>query len=365
MSLKVLFIALEFSTWKKAKHWSYGAQLGFEEGFRENNVEFFTVTTQLIPQIKEICSGMHFDQVWVEIVHNNIDKSTWEWLVDKIPIRIGIICESLDYSEDECINFPILKERRALVENKFKYLTHIIASDEVDSELINNNHIPCFWLAHTVPKNSILHNSYDVHPPNKFGSFTGSVYGRRANWLAYQELNGLLIRQPSPENGTVYPYQFDILQFISRIIVKSRFPYINYFHPKYIDYLRQIRITTYNIWLKSLQSNVAVVNLPSLVKAYPGRVIEGMAAGRPVISCEVQNRPKNRALFEDGVEILLYSNDNPHQLAEHIKRIIAEPCYAYRISSNARRKIERYHTVEKRVQEILNWLENGDIQNYG
>lgn len=363
MSLKVLFIALEFSTWKLARHWSYGAQLAFEEGFKENEVEYCTITTHFIPQIREICSGMQFDQVWVEIVHNNIDESIWEWLVENIPIRIGIICESLEYSDDECNHFPVLKERRSVVENKFKYLTHTIVSDELDAERISSKYIPSFWLAHTVPKSSILYNSNSI-TPNKCGAFAGSVYGQRANFLSNPKLKGLLIKQPSPEEGTFYPYQFNAIQFIVRAMKKYQVPCNLLILQKYLSCLRNIRKKSYVLWLKSLQDNTAVINLPSMVKAYPGRVVEGMAAGRPVISCEILDRPKNKALFDDGEDILLYSKDNPQQLAEHIKRLIMDPQYAEKITLSARLKIEYFHTTSKRVNEILKWVENGDIPSY-
>ncbi|MHC4184678.1 MAG: hypothetical protein ACYSR4_01930, partial [Planctomycetota bacterium] len=49
--LRVLLFPLEFSTWKRASHWTYAAQLGLEEGFAANDVEFFT-----IPVIQEVPS---------------------------------------------------------------------------------------------------------------------------------------------------------------------------------------------------------------------------------------------------------------------------------------------------------------------
>jgi glycosyltransferase involved in cell wall biosynthesis len=94
-----------------------------------------------------------------------------------------------------------------------------------------------------------------------------------------------------------------------------------------------------------------------MVRAYPGRVIEGMASGRPVISWEIPNRPKNRALFKEGEEIFIFSE--PYQLAAQIRKIIEDPEFAEKISSNARLNLLRYHTIEKRVGQILAWIETG------
>jgi glycosyltransferase involved in cell wall biosynthesis len=108
-----------------------------------------------------------------------------------------------------------------------------------------------------------------------------------------------------------------------------------------------------------MQRGSAVVNLPANVKAYAGRVVEAMAAGRPVISWEVPHRPRTRALFEDGEEILLYPRSEPAQLADHIRRILSEPEFSARVVENARRKVRQFHTVEHRVGQFLEWISTG------
>ena len=132
----------------------------------------------------------------------------------------------------------------------------------------------------------------------------------------------------------------------------------------YLYLLRAIRQRCFELWLKCLQTGCAVVNLPSLVRANPGRVVEGMAAGRPVISWEIPDRPQNNALFQDGKEILLYPEDSPAVLAEHIKRIKGDRGFADQIAENARRKIGRIHTIEVRVRQILDWITTGDEPSF-
>jgi hypothetical protein len=108
----------------------------------------------------------------------------------------------------------------------------------------------------------------------------------------------------------------------------------------------------------------ALVSLPSMAKVYTGRVIEAMGAGRPVVAWKVPERPRNLALFEDGKEILLYDKEKPEMLAEHIRRVQREPGFARDISLNARLKVSRFHTVERRVEQILNWIETGEEPVY-
>ena len=43
LNTTVLLLPFEFTTWKRASHWTYAIQLGLEEGFTSNNVDFFTI----------------------------------------------------------------------------------------------------------------------------------------------------------------------------------------------------------------------------------------------------------------------------------------------------------------------------------
>jgi glycosyltransferase involved in cell wall biosynthesis len=101
-----------------------------------------------------------------------------------------------------------------------------------------------------------------------------------------------------------------------------------------------------------------VVNLPHAVGVYPGRVVEAMAVGRPVVAWDVPDRPRNRALFEDGVEILLFSG--AEALAATLRRLREEPGLAAAVATGGWRKVARAHTAERRVQQILQWTDTGD-----
>lgn len=296
------------------------------------------------------------------MIYTEIDESIFEWIAQQAPIRVGIILESLEYNNEECNLNPDFKKLRSGVENRFKYLTHIVAVDEKDVERINQNTcLPAMWYPSAVPKNRILTTAKPN--PNPRGSFIGNAYGPRAVLLKSPEVQNLLIKQRSPEDGTIYPYLFTLLHAISIVFINSRLPGVKFFYSFYIRILRKLRRVTYMLLLKAFQTNAAVVNLPSMVKAYPGRVIEGMAAGRPVISWEIPDRPKNKALFLEGEEILLYSND-PRQLASHIQKIIDHPDFAERVAVSARKKLLASHTIEQRVKEILTWIETGDLPTY-
>ena len=117
--------------------------------------------------------------------------------------------------------------------------------------------------------------------------------------------------------------------------------------------------------MDALQHDAVVVNLPHSVGAYPGRVVEAMAAGRPVVAWDVPDRPRNRALFEDGAEILLFAGTEPVALASALHRLRRDPALAAALATNGWRKVRRAHTIERRVQQILAWTDTGEAPVFG
>ena len=185
-----------------------------------------------------------------------------------------------------------------------------------------------------------------------------TVIGKMAE---YNALKGLLIRpEASPEYFTDLPKHFDELNATAEQFLMSGKPFTDSFFNAYMKALRLIRRECYSLWLKGLQSGCATVILLQYGKIYAGRVVEGMAAGRPVISWKIPERPKSGELFEDGKEILLYSRDNPEQLASHIQRIIREPDFAQRIVRNATQKLQTFFTTERFIKRVLDWVETGE-----
>ena len=372
--LRVLFIPLEFKTWENASHFPYSGNYGFEEGFAANGMEYLTIPaiyettsdqrTSWLNYARELCTGKNFDQVWIEIVHSKIDGNFLDWLATLAPIRIGFIWESLEMEPHELTNNPEgARRRRENLEKHLSYVTHVVAIDEKDIAHYNaQGPVPAKWLweAGIMPKRFIYNE-----PPSaehNYAVFLGALYGERKNWLEHGELQGLLVRpERSPEYETDLPRLFNELNAAAERYLNSAQTIDDSFFPKYMDTLRLIRQRSFALWLNGLRAFAAVVNLPQFGKCYASRVIEGMAAGRPVISWEIPDRPRTRSLFEDGKEIFLYKNDNPGQLAEHIRRILHEPDFARRIAANARRKLQDSLTTEKLVNQILVWVEGKGV----
>jgi hypothetical protein len=361
--LRVLHLQLEFHTWRDARPWTYSVGLGLEEGLAASGVQFLTLPTPWLERAKEILEGQRFDQLWVEAVHqDSFDNGELEWLASLAPVRVGLVGESLTYTpEDRALwpeLWPHLSRRQAAVSRRLAYMTHAVVTDERDAETLNaSGQIAAMWWPQAVPKRFIL--SAPPAPTGAPGLFAGTAYGKRQEFLNHPSLQGLLARFSSPEDRGIYPGLFEALHLAVLGFMQKKLPDWQTSLPAYLDVLRTTRRGLFGQFLQGFHAGCAVVNLPHLVKSYAGRVVEGMAAGRPVVSWNVPDRPRNRDLFEDGHEILLFHRQRPDQLADQLRRLQAEPAYGDRIANNARRKLKRFHTVEHRVQQILDWTTRG------
>ena len=371
-NLTILLIHLEFMKWEQARSWSYAAQLGIEEGLLANGIEFFTIpamqefsttdSKSWLAHCKDLCNDRHFDQVWVELVHSNIDDIFLQWLTNVAPIRLGLIAESLRYQSEVYSFAPILSERYALVTKRLKYMTHALVADEKDAEELNlNGPVKAMWWPVAVPKRYV----HDITSPPRINcaTFFGAIYGDRSKWLELDSLKNILIRMVSPVASSSYPAIFDEINFSVTYALKKGMGNSRLLED-YLAVLRYIRQEIFKLFIDDFRIGCAVVNLPHFVQTYPGRVAEAMAAGRPVISWEIPDRPRTKSLYEDGKEILLFPKDNPDILSAHIRQIQNNPEFGKWIADNARRKLLCFHTVEKRVKQILHWLETGKEISY-
>lgn len=367
--VKVLLIHLEFSTWSRARAWTYSAQLGFEEGFKANGVNFVTMLAledfspdeqeTWFTQVRAVCASTRFDQVWIELVHLNLDDRFLAWLSGIAPVRVALIGESLEYSPDVYAVVPVLLERRALVERRLRYMTHALVADEKDEERLNaNGPVKAMWWQTSVPKRFVC--TEPPLPEINRATFFGALYGERKEWLSMDILKDILVRTGSVIDTSPYPRLFDEIHAIVVYLLRHGIHHAQ-LRDDYLAVLRRIRQELFALILDDYRTGCAVINLPHFVQAYSGRVVEAMAAGRPVISWEIPDRPRTRAIFEENVEIFLFPKHKPEVLASHIRRIQNDPEFGQTIAAHARDKVLQCFTTEKFVKRILEWLNNGEL----
>ena len=369
---KILLVQLEFDTWAQAKAWSYVGNFAVEDGLRANGCDCVTLpalahVSDTSPQswlyhAKSLLAGQQFDQVWVWLVHNRYSEGFLEWVAGLAPVRVGVLMESLRYSEEDCRRWPHLGERLEFVERQARYMTHILSADELDAEAFNEagRTRATFWLQ-AVPSRFVTPTI--AQPVRREAAFYGELYGERNTWLKHPRLKDRLVHPPSAETGTEFPARFDLLhQRMAGQLQRGRPDQVAL--TEYVGQCRQLREEIFVNWLTSLKRWSAIVNLPSLFQAYAGRVVEAMAAGRPAISWEIQGRPLTKSLFRDGQEILLYPKDQPAVLADHLARVADDADYAQALAGAARAEVLRSHTSEYRAWQLLSWIQTGQVPSF-
>lgn len=372
--MNVLLLQLEFPTWKTARPWTYGANFAVSDGLAANGVTCLTVPVipdgtatspdSWLSHARRILAGQRFDQVWIWLVHAALDARILEWVAELAPVRLGFFMESLRYEEEDYRWAPELRFRHIAFHRQLDYLTHALLVDERDvAELSALGTKPALWCPGLVPRRFIAGTSNE--PRHNRAVFHGNVYGDRSRWIEHPLLRDRLTFVKSPDDYTPNQRKFDELQSIAGERTRH-LPLVTAEDlERYVRALRNVREAEFRDWLAGLAEWAGIVNLPGLTRCFGGRVYEAMAAGRPVISWRIPDRPRVNALFEDEREILLFAHDDPGALAQQIDRILTDRQFAKTIGAQGQRKLLAFHTAERRMKDILQWLDTGKEPDYG
>ncbi len=364
-----LLIQLEFPTWKLARPWTYSANFAVQDALTQLGVECLTIPAipgeqrSWLSFARSICQNKTFDQVWVWLVHYHYDESLLDWISTIAPIRIGVLMESLHYGTEAYENSPGLIERPRIVARQIKALTHVLTFDERDAEDMNaSKSADAIWWPGSVPRQYIV----DTPTPlaGRKASFSGSLYGSRRSWLEHPTIKDRIVLSAKSSSKSEFPRLFDELQQYAQDLLASGRTGSEKDLVQYISNLHSIRSGEFIEWMRGLRASGLIINLPSYASFYGGRVFEGMAVGCPVLSFNIPNRPKTRALFEDGQDILLFSQDDPSSLVQQLDRLEHDHVFSQKVVVNALQKIRDFHTVERRVRQTLDWVEKGKIPDY-
>ena len=80
-----------------------------------------------------------------------------------------------------------------------------------------------------------------------------------------------------------------------------------------------------------------------------------------MVSWDVPDRPRNRALFVEGKEILLFRRDDAATFRRHLAGLRKDPALARRLAEAAGQSLLLRHTSEIRIRETLAWIA-GDLE---
>ena len=354
---KILFMPLEFPTWLGGGHsWSYAAALAYETALQAAGCEVTTINTAAAPYHRKILRDQRFDQVWIHAHPRHLsDFHFRQWIGEIAPVRVLLCGESLTYSPEKVAAEPWLAAHGRTVELWAPFLTHALCVDPRDVDAMREGTdtrpgVPAMHWPQAVPKAFV--RPVNERPTLDRAVFVGTLYPPRDRWA--WDLDGLLEKLDSPESDA-FTWLFERShEWIQRAYdrTQARSPWWRLHALGLYNRGQQLlRRHAFGNFLGALSKGVATVALPSMVQTYSGRVIEGMAAGRPVIAQRIPDHPD---VFADELELLHYAS--AEELGEQIARLKREPSRASTIATLARKNLLANHTVERRTAEILRFV---------
>lgn len=361
--LRILYAPLETPVWTSARGWTYSANLAYAKALRDLGHEVTVLNTLTIQYREALKNGGPFDQVWTHVhFRHATDHYYREWLANAAPVRVGLSGESVFYTEEQKLSSPWYAEQTKAFEDWRPFLTHCAFVGGKDSVNAREDSRRGRWKANpelrigewkqAVPRAFI--GPVIEKPKTDLGIFCGAAYAPRDQWIFHPALRKLLAKPRAPE-GPGFDAKFLRTHQMIHTWMKAIGAFPDAALALYHARLSSLRAYAARKFIQAIGQGSCVVNLPSMVQAYSGRVTEGMAAGRPVVSWAPAG---DEGLFDHlpgaGQEIVHYG-DSPESLAEAIEAMQRDPARANRIAANARAKILAEHTVEKRTADLVAW----------
>ena len=352
---RILYLPLEFATWGAGgASWSYAACLAYVEGLRRAGCDVTVINTPCAPFHKRLIRERRFDQVWFHLHPKHLDDFTFrQWVSDIAPVRLMLCGETVHYGEAETVGAPWNASHTQNFRRWAPHVTHAAFVDPADvaASASAHPHLKSLWWQQAVPERFVL--PVNRRPKKDAALFMGTLYPPRDRWA--WELGPLLQRAECPESQaftTLFEKSHDWIQRALEKTDAERNPWWTNLALRSYNRLQVgMRRHAFHNFLSAMREGVAVVSLPTMLKTYSGRVFEGMAAGRPVITQRIPGQPE---IFKDGVEILHY--ETAGELGQAIRWLQRNPVKAVEIATAARAAILRDHTVEKRTQQLLDFV---------
>jgi hypothetical protein len=360
---RVLAVMLEFDGWRLGHTWSYLSSYALLDGFDACRVECVVLPALLcdgdplknpwVEACETLLAGERFDQAWVWITHSHYTADFWRWLATVAPVRVGVLMESLRYTPAEIAAFPPLGQRFDAVIAQLRHMTHVLTYDEQDVvEIASATGLPTRLYHSMIPVGMV--RSLPA-PHGEKAVFLGSLYGPRQAFLEAAGLGDRLQLLVPPEAGTELERRFDAVnaEFLGELAAGGS---SGARMQEYAGLLRAVRREVLEAVFDAYRSGLAVLNLPPLFKGFPGRVVEGMAAGVPVVSSRLDRRPTLEAVFTHGRELITYDPADPADLAVQLDRLAADPALQRALVVNARARLLELMTCEAQMPELLDWI---------
>lgn len=111
---------------------------------------------------------------------------------------------------------------------------------------------------------------------------------------------------------------------------------------------------------ETLNKYKILLSLPSLSPTLVSRTFESLACGGLVLQSQIIGEKSNQ-LFREWEHLVYYTPENPDNLIEKIEYLLKNPDLAEEIADRGHRLCQEKHTIECRVKELVEWVDNDFI----
>lgn len=385
-NLRILNLPLELPNLEYSKRYGYSMSIGLEDAFRAAGADVLTIPAlsgwppdappgYWLAHLRSLIAGQRFDQVWIEAQYSNYTPDLLDFLTAVAPVRVGLMTESRVLLPGEHSDFFSILPR--IFDSRLPYLTHVLFPDERDALAMTEAgaglgskgpravFLPIFV-------NEAFIEDSPPPPDHDRVTFLGRLLRDRKVLLSDPALHNMIeVVEVTGEEQDHRLQHFDAMCrfFAAASQAVAASPDGMALLPgglqAHVEALRSLKTRSQWIMNRVLQRGIANLNLRSFSALFSSRVFESIAAGQCVISYRVPDRPRTNGLFSEGDEILFFDDSQPESLAEVISRLRRNPDERTAIIRRSQAKLRAYHTTEKRVAQLLHWIETGDEPRYG
>jgi hypothetical protein len=377
--LRILNLPLELTNLAASKRYGYSMSIGLDDAFQAAQADVLTVPalsvwppdhppTRWLAHLKEIIGSRSFDQVWIEMQYSNLSPDLLDFLANLAPVRVGLMTESRVLYRGEYDQ--LFSDLPAVFLRRLPYLTHVLFPDEQDVDsLAEYPGVRAVFLPVFVNRQFVVESP--PPPAHDRATFLGRLLHDRKTLLEHPALANMV--EFVDAIGEEEDYRLRHFDAISRFFSAStdsvprdqtRLDFLVGGLAAQVEALRSQKTYSHQLMMRAVQQGIANLNLRSFSALFSSRVVETMAAGQCVISYAVPDRPRTNALFEDGQEILLFDDQRPESLADKIQFLRSHPAERAALIRNSQAKVRAFHTTEKRIEQLLHWIETGDEPRY-
>ena len=252
-----------------------------------------------------------------------------------------------------------------------------IADEYLPGSVVRIFRLLCRWIPDFVIANSesTLRSVYPANRTDKPSSLLGEGNGR-----SVVIHDGTL--WPFPGNSTlgrnglvrigligrISPWKGQHIFLRAAALVHQRFPETQFFivgsalfgETEYEQRIRSLteslgisNIVTFTGFRSDVQNAIAdmdvIVHASTIGEPFGQVIIEGMAAGKPVIATNGGGVPE---IVEDGKTGILVPMGNAEAMAEAIHRVVADPVLATNMGARGRERVRKHFTIELKARKV-------------